>query len=238
MELANFTYVGLLILSLVFPLYKSFESKIQFYKKFKYIFPAIIITAVPFIAWDIAFEQSHIWKFNPDFTLGINAFGLPIEEWLFFVVIPFACFFIYEVMNYFFPANTTRFIKILAIVLALLLFIGAVFTLHLSYTFVSFILASVVLLVVVQWKAISNKLSGFFSGYFVSLLPFFLVNGVLTKMPVVLYNNGENLSLRIVSIPVEDMIYLLSLLFINFSIYEIFKQYGERRQAKSEGRNR
>ena len=237
MELANFTYLALLIFSVSFPLYKSFEGKIQLYKKFKYIFPAILITAIPFLAWDIAFEKIHIWQFNPDYTLGVNILGLLLEEWLFFFIIPFACIFIYEVMQYFFPTKTTKLIKVTVRIVSLLFLIASIFTLHLSYTFISFILASVVLLLIVQWKVISFKLSGFFKGYFVSLLPFFLVNGVLTKMPVVLYNNNENLSLRIFSIPVEDMVYLLSLLFINFTIYELLKQYGERKKAKSAGRN-
>ncbi|MFP4042460.1 MAG: lycopene cyclase domain-containing protein, partial [Bacteroidales bacterium] len=163
--------------------------------------------------------------------------GLPLEEWLFFFIIPFACFFIYEVMQYFFPAKTTKLIKVTAFVLSLLFLITAILALHLSYTFVSFILASIVLVIIARWKAISYKLTGFFKGYLVSLLPFFLVNGVLTKMPVVLYNNSENLSVRIFSIPVEDMVYLLSLLFINFTIYEILRQHGERKKAKSSGRN-
>jgi len=237
MEPANFTYLFLLILSLSYPLYKSFEDRIQFYKKFKYIFPAIVLTAIPFLAWDVAFETKHIWQFNPEYTLGFNILGLPVEEWLFFFIIPFACFFIYEVMLYFFPAKTTKLIKVTVRIASLLFFITAIFAFHLSYTFVSFILASVVLLIIVQWKVVSYKLSGFFKGYFVSLLPFLLVNGILTKMPVVLYNNGENLSLRIFSIPVEDMVYLLSLLFINFTIYELLKQYGERKKAKPESRN-
>jgi len=237
MELSNFTYLALLIFSVSFPLYKSFEGKIQLYRKFKYIFPAIVLTAIPFLAWDVAFETKHIWQFNPEYTLGFNILGLLFEEWLFFFIIPFACIFIYEVMKYFFPAKTTKLIKVTARIVSLLFLIAAIFTLHLSYTFVSFILASVILLLIAQWKAVSYKLSGFLKGYFVSLLPFFLVNGVLTKMPVVLYNNSENLSLRIFSIPVEDMVYLLSLLFINFTIYELMNQYGERKKAKTTSRN-
>src|SRR6056297_1528848 len=112
MELSNFTYIALLIFSVSFPLYKSFEGKIQLYKKFKYIFPAILITAIPFLAWDIAFEKIHIWQFNPDYPLGVNILGLPLEEWLFFFIIPFACIFIYEVMQYFFPTKTTKLIKV------------------------------------------------------------------------------------------------------------------------------
>lgn len=234
MNIANFTYLGLLIFTISYPLYKSFEGKIQFYRKLKYILPAIVITAIPFLAWDVAFEKNHIWQFNPDYTLGFNILGLPVEEWLFFFIIPYACFFIYEVIKYFFPSRTTRVIRAITYLLGIGLFVTAILTSHLNYTFVAFTLAAAILLLIAKWKIISVQLSNFFKGYLVSLIPFFVVNGILTKMPVVLYNNSENLSFRIYTIPVEDMVYLLSLLFINFALYEIFKIYGERKKVKSE----
>jgi lycopene cyclase domain-containing protein len=227
MELKNFTYLGLLILTLAYPLYKSFEPKIQFYKKFKYILPSIIITAIPFLIWDVIFEHNNIWSFNPEYTIGFNILGLPIEEWMFFFIIPFACFFIYEVVKYFSKYSEIPYIRGLTIAIALFLFVASLFFVHLDYTFTTLLLGSLVLLIILSVKPIHAKLSSFFKGYVVSLIPFFLVNGVLTKMPVVLYNNSENLSLRIYTIPIEDMVYLLILLFINFTLYETFRLYAQ-----------
>jgi lycopene cyclase domain-containing protein len=98
------------------------------------------------------------------------------------------------------------------------------------------VFAAIILFVIAFIKQIYLNLTSYFKGYIVSLLPFFLVNGVLTKMPVVSYNNSENLSVRIYTIPVEDMVYLLSLLFINFALYETIKYYAERK-AQSQDRN-
>jgi len=233
MELERFTYLALLIFTLSYPLYKSFEDKIQFYKKLKYVLPAIVITAVPFLIWDVIFEKHHIWQFNPDYTLGFKVLGLPIEEWLFFFIVPYACFFLYEVIDFFSHKKVIKYIKPFTIVLAIGLFVISIFKIHLTYTFIVMISASVMLIIIAYRQKISPILSKFFKGYFISLLPFFLVNGVLTKMPVVLYNDAENLSFRIYSIPVEDMVYLLSLLFINFSIYEILKRNAQRKEVKS-----
>jgi hypothetical protein len=58
----------------------------------------------------------------------------------------------------------------------------------------------------------------------VHLIPFFIINGVLTGAitpePVVFYNASEIIGLRLVTIPIEDSIYALSCLLIPISIME------------------
>jgi lycopene cyclase domain-containing protein len=52
------------------------------------------------------------------------------------------------------------------------------------------------------------------------LIPFLIVNGLLTSIPVVLYNNEENLNFRIYSIPFEDVFYGMLLIMMNVIGYE------------------
>jgi lycopene cyclase domain-containing protein len=75
-------------------------------------------------------------------------------------------------------------------------------------------------------------LADFWRAYLVHLIPFFLVNGVLTALPVVLYNNDENLAIRIYTIPIEDSIYSMLLLLMNISIMETLRSRGEKANAK------
>ena len=66
-----------------------------------------------------------------------------------------------------------------------------------------------------------------FSVYPVLLIPFFIVNGILTGTglaePVVWYNNAENLGIRLITIPVEDIFYGFELILLNIFIYELIK---------------
>ena len=60
------------------------------------------------------------------------------------------------------------------------------------------------------------------------MIPFLIVNGLLTgtylDQPVVWYNNMENSSYRLLTIPYEDIFYGFDLLLINTIIYEHFKK--------------
>jgi lycopene cyclase domain-containing protein len=60
----------------------------------------------------------------------------------------------------------------------------------------------------------------------------FIVNGILTSKPVVVYNNLENMNIRIGTIPVEDFFYNMTLLLMNIGLYEWFKRLDLRNQLR------
>lgn len=70
-------------------------------------------------------------------------------------------------------------------------------------------------------------MSRFYAAYLVILIPFTIVNGLLTGSwigePVVWYNNDENLAVRFLTIPVEDVFYGMLMLGMSVSIYEGLK---------------
>jgi lycopene cyclase domain-containing protein len=221
------TYLLINIFSALVPFLFSFYPAIRFDKQFKAFFAGNLIASLCFIAWDILFTAHRIWGFNDQYTLGYDLFNLPGEEVLFFICIPFACVFTYHCMNTFYtiswPAKIER-----AVVLALsgVLLTGGLVHIGKAYTAVTFISTAVWLLVLafvlkVKW------LPGFLTIYPLLLIPFFVVNGILTgtglEQPVVWYNNAENVSVRLLTIPVEDFVYALELLLLNLFFYEKFK---------------
>lgn len=224
----NYYYLGLMIFTLSYPLSRSFEHRIQYAKNLYALIPATLVMATIFIAWDHWFTVIGVWEFNPRYIIGIYFLELPIEEWLFFFIVPYACIFIYEVLNYFVKSDVFKPISKYLLFGLVPLFIALGF-IHSDkmYTSVNFIFAAVMLSI--HFLIFKDKHFGrFFLAYLVTLIPFMIVNGILTGSfidePIVKYNNDENLSLRIGTVPIEDTVYNLSMLLLINTVYEKVKE--------------
>jgi lycopene cyclase domain-containing protein len=221
MELNNLTYILLMAGTILGPLVLSFEKSVEYYKKWKYLFPAIFLTGIFFIIWDIIFEKNGVWSFNPDYLMGIYLLNLPVEEWLFFVAVPFSCTFIYEVIKARMPNFEKpvlfKYFTGMIILISILLFVLNTGKL---YTFYNFLFLAVFSILVYILKWFRPHYSKFYLAWIIGLIPFLVVNGILTAMPVVEYNELHNLGVRIITIPVEDSAYFLLLFLMVVSIYE------------------
>ncbi|RYY69669.1 MAG: lycopene cyclase domain-containing protein [Chitinophagaceae bacterium] len=220
---ASYTYFLILAASLAGPLALSFDKKVAFYKKWKFLFPAMILPAVFYIIWDSYFTSRGVWSFNESYISGVKYFGLPIEEILFFFVVPYCCVFIYECIRCYFPQIKEgkwagSFLKMLAVVLLA----TGLLSYQLYYTSWTFILLSFFLLLFFLLKKYFTSFHSavFLIAYAVILIPFLVVNGFLTAIPVVLYNDAENLGVRLYTIPFEDVFYGMLLIFLNIIIFE------------------
>jgi lycopene cyclase domain-containing protein len=229
----TYLYFLLDIGSFFIPFLFSFHPKLQFYKKWKSLFPAIFIMMAFFIPWDIIFTNQEIWGFNKAYITGYEFFNLPVEEWLFFICIPYACLFTHYALHYFFPklklsdrATSVIYVFLISILLGLLLY-----NYDRLYTVVNFTYAILILGLVFNYRR--SLLNTFFPAFLVILIPFFLINGILTgsiiENPVVWYDHSENLNTRILTIPVEDSIYALGMLLTVLVCTEYFE---ERNKAK------
>ena len=220
----RYYYLLLDLGSLAFPLLASFEPRIRFVSKWRGLFAGIAAMALVFLAWDAVFTANGVWGFNPRYLIGVHIIGMPLEEWLFFLFIPYSCMFLYEVMHHFVKRDVLRdAARPLSIGLTVLLF--AVGLLHIDrlYTSITF-LCTAVFLAYHVFIAKSPWLGRFYLGYAMSLIPFFMVNGILTGWllpePIVWYNDAENLGIRLNTIPIEDSVYLFFFLLIVTTFYE------------------
>jgi lycopene cyclase domain-containing protein len=220
----KYAYLLINFLSVIFPFLLSFDKRVRFYKSWKFIWPGLLITGMLFLAWDIVFTVKGVWSFNPNYILGITFFRLPLEEILFFLTIPFSCIFIYECLNYYVKWQIAdQIIKILTALLLVASVIILVFFHDRLYTLINFGTLLFMLLLLVYFLKV-KWLNRFFLAYLVSLIPFYIVNGILTSIPIVMYNNAENLAVRVGTIPVEDHFYLMSLLLMNVAFFEYYRK--------------
>ena len=224
MEFKNFTYLLLMLGTMAVPLAFSFEKKVRFYTKLKYLLPAILFSGAIFIIWDLRFEELGIWSFNPEYLLGIYILNLPVEEWLFFIAIPYATVFIYEVLKVQLPhfEKPNLFLGV-SLVLLVIFALTAYFFRERLYTFFNFFLLTIYFGYTIFRNRFKQHLTKFYLAWLISLVPFLIVNGFLTALPVVEYNDAHNLGIRIFTIPIEDFFYFFLLLLMNLTIFEYLK---------------
>ncbi len=217
-------YFWINLLAISVPLIAGFDKRLKFYRNWKYLFPAMIGTMLVFIPWDMLKTSLQVWGFNPVHLQGIYLANLPVEEWLFFIAIPYACLFTYHAFEYLIQKDYLGpYAKGITVIIILIILTVAIFNPGRWYTFITFVLTAIFLtLHLTVFK--STYLGRFYVMYFVTLIPFFIVNGALTGMftaePVVWYDDTRNLGIRMGTIPVEDAVYGLFMLLMNLTIYE------------------
>ena len=239
----NYLYLTVDLAVLAVPLAFSFDRKVRFVRFWPALFPAIAIMMALFIPWDIAFTERGIWGFNPDYLSGLWIAGIPLEEWLFFICIPYACLFTYESLKHYFPQAIGRtlaipasaFLAVLCAVLAATLsdrwYIGLTCLLTGG-------LAAGLAVGAARWPHVKECNHRLWLAYVPLLIPFILSNGVLTGLrfwqypllnrdvatvtdQIVWYNNDHNLSIRIFSMPMDDLIYGFLMIAMTVVAYEL-----------------
>lgn len=227
----HYTYLLVNILAIIFPFLLSFDRKVHFYRRWKHLWLAILIPGSFFIAWDVLFTHLGVWGFNPLHLAGPKLFGLPMEEWMFFVTVPYASVFIYDVLKAYISKDLLgRVSRPVSMFLIAFLLVVAVLHYDHLYTSVTFSLLAV-FIVFMEFVVRPWYMGRFYFAYLVVLIPFLIVNGILTGTwiteEVVWYNNEENLGIRLLTIPVEDIFYGMLLIMMNVAVYE--KLQGKRR---------
>jgi lycopene cyclase domain-containing protein len=212
-------YSILLICSIIVPLVLSFDKKLQFYKQWKYLFTSIIVVALFYIAFDIYYTKLGVWGFNSHYHSAIVFLKLPLEEWLFFIIIPYASIFLHDsIVLYFSKLRVSnKFATYLSIGLLLMSLTLVLLNLEKAYT--AYIFSLLTLVLIFSFFDKSNIINSFYCTFFAILVPFIAVNAILTGSfidePVVWYNNNENLGIRFLTIPIEDFGYAFSLILFN-----------------------
>ena len=233
----SYLYLLVNFFTVFIPLLFSFHPKIKFNLSWKSFFPASILVAIIFIIWDSIFTHLGVWYFNPDYILGIYFFKLPLEEILFFICIPFSCVFTYFCLDKFYnlkwnPKTEVTF----CILFSTILLIAGIIHLDKLYTSVTFISTALACLIL-KFALKIDWLGKAVTVYAILLIPFLIVNGILTgtgiEGAVVNYNPTENLGIRILTIPIEDAFYGFEMILLNIYLFNWFEEKFNKKEIKT-----
>ena len=84
----------LLVLIAVLPLHHYY--RLEALRQPVRLIAAVLPVAVVFVTWDVTATADGQWHFDPAQTFAARLWGLPLEEYAFFVVIPFAGILTFE----------------------------------------------------------------------------------------------------------------------------------------------
>jgi lycopene cyclase domain-containing protein len=114
------TYLLINLFIILIPLLLSFENKVKFHTKFKNVFLTIIIVGIIFLTWDVLATERGDWSFNKEFTFNINILGLPFEEILFFITVPYSILFVYESLSFYLKDREFNVSKLISLIISAL----------------------------------------------------------------------------------------------------------------------
>jgi lycopene cyclase domain len=230
----QYTYALILFFTVIVCFVASFDKRLRFDREFVPFFKSSGLVAVFFIAWDIWFTSRGVWWFDTKYTIGLVIAGLPLEEWLFFIFIPFSCIFTYFCIDKFFKLESlSAFNNILVFVSTIICAVIALRYVDRIYTLVTALVTIFTLLIFhfvlrIQWITQASLV------FTLLMLGFLPVNGILTgtglESPIVNYNPNDFMGVRVLTIPVEDAVYGYSQFLL---VLYFFKNFQKRSGVNS-----
>lgn len=223
-------YLWINIAVVAVPLILSFERELKFYKNFPAFITSFLTAGIAYIWWDYVATARGDWSFNEIYITGIKILNLPLEEVLFFITVPFACIFIYETMSFYLPDKKIRANKILFNTIVVIFLLLAFYFREQDYTFTVLLFSALFLFISVNFFPRLLQSRNYYLFMIAVIIPFFVVNYILTSMPVVIYNQQAITGIRITTIPLEDFFYLFSMLSYYLLVYKLTGEIWAKRK--------
>lgn len=202
----NCIYLLINLILLGTSLVLTFSKESRATGNWKFILPAALISAALFAACSAVMAQTGLLSFNEVYITGLQIGPLPLEEWLFCLLMPFTTLNIYAYLNVEFPNNSLNKFSLalsnllLGILVAILFFTyktGNFYTLGI-YVFLFG------MLFYVEYVNQLRFMYRFYRLYLLVLLTLFPAYALVTTLPQI-YS------------------YFMGLLLLNVYLFELFK---------------
>lgn len=213
-----YLYLNLAIIA--FPLVFSFERRLKFYSKFKPLLATILLVGCIFVGWDAFATYRGHWSFNPSYVNKISFLGLPLEEILFFVTVPYSCLFVFEsIRNFLGDATLFSPKKRLSAGIGILAIASSFGFLHKEYTFLAILSVGLTVFLVSMVNVHIFSSRAYWTYIITTLFLFLTFNFILTSLPVVEYSSLAISNIRVTTIPIEDLLFNFSMLTAYLTTY-------------------
>ena len=225
MDFQNYWYLLMLLILAGLTLFLVLKKALVFVMEIKYMLPAIIFSGAIFILFNSRLVETGIMEFNPNFLSGKTIYRLPIEEWLYLLMISLLSFAVYFLVS----AKFERLEKInLMVGISVVLLLGIAYVAwttrdKLIPFFISFLL-SIYFAYTLFRKQFYPYLAKFYISYLIMAVPFLLIRAILNSLPVSMYNNEHIFGIVLFNTPIEEFGYLFMLMLINITIFEYLRK--------------
>ncbi len=96
----KFSYIVVLVFIFLGTVWLEIILKARVYQKFKRLILTIIPVVILMVIWDYYAIVNNHWFFDPEKTTGLTLIGfLPLEELLFFIIVPIAALLSFEAVR-------------------------------------------------------------------------------------------------------------------------------------------
>ncbi len=204
----------------------SIFADVQPHKDWRALLRCVLLVSLPFMYWDIWAANEGHWGFNPEYVTSFRFFSVPIEEFLFFITVPFACLYVWGVIGKHYKVKKQITKSFLTIALSLGLF--ASFLLLFAnwdngYTRSAGVAYLLTLALLWHQKVLVRSYQ-FWLFQAVLLGLFVAANSILTALPIITYGEASYIGFRIGTIPLEDY-------FFNFALINLWLLVWESNRA-------
>jgi lycopene cyclase domain-containing protein len=181
-----------------------------------------MFVSVPWLLLDAGQHEAHFWQYSPSFVSSLHVLNLPLEEGLFFFVIPLACLIFWSLIVRHRSLPLLIWLGKATIALLVLLGCGMAVFYHGAIPVRSMIdLLLVVIVGVSMWGVTRSQhhTEAILSWTGVVMGLFLLGNLYLTALPIVIYNDALMVPWRFGTIPLSDMHYNFAFLWMTLVVY-------------------
>lgn len=98
--MGNFGYLAMILFTIIGSFWLEIFLKVGVLRRIKRALVAIAPVSLVFIMWDAFAIRNGHWSFDKSQILGLyGPFGIPLEEYLFFIVVPIAAIMTIEAVR-------------------------------------------------------------------------------------------------------------------------------------------